>query len=182
MPPAVSDAGPLIHLSQVGQLLLLRELFVEVFITRRVKEEVVDIGVELGYNDALMVRNAIDNGWITVKDITDAMATTARRLTEDENISRTDAETLLLAKENDVEAVVIDEKILSNLAKMHGLTIWNTWTILLEGLRKGFIEIPDIESAIDELAERRHKLKPEQANEIREAARHIASTRKAEVG
>ena len=179
---AVSDAGPLIHLAQVNELLLLKKLFKGIFITSRVKREAVDTGVELGYDDALMVRKAIDDDWITVKDITDAMASTAKKLAEDENISRTDAETLLLAKENDVETVLIDERILSNLAKMHGLTIWNTWTILLEALRKGFIEIPDIESAIEELAERRHKLRPEQANEILEAARYIASTRKAEAG
>lgn len=178
MPPAVSDAGPLIHLSQVGQLLLLRELFVEVFITRRVKEEVVDRGAELGYDDAHAARAAIDEGWITVRDIPDETAATVERLAEDENISTTDAEVLLLAAENGVENVLIDEKILLNLARMYGLKIWSTWTILLEALRRGLVEVSDIESAIAELAERRHKLKPEQAREILEAARFVSSWRK----
>jgi hypothetical protein len=46
---------------------------------------------------------------------------------------------------------------------MYGLKTWNTWTVLLESLRKGFIEISDIESAIKELGDKRHKLKDEQS-------------------
>lgn len=175
MPPAVSDAGPLIHLSQVGQLHLLRELFDVISITRRVKEEAVDIGVELGYEDARTVKAAIGEGWIIVRDVPDEVAATVELLAEDENISTTDAETLLLAAEKDIENVLIDEKILSNLARMHGLKIWSTWTILLEALGRELIEVSHIESAIDELAERRHKLKDEQAREIIEAARLISS-------
>jgi len=174
---AVSDAGPLIHLAQINQLSLLRKLSKGVLITSGVKREVVDMGVELGYDDAQMVGRAMDEGWITIKDITYRIASIAERLAEDENISRSDAETLLLARENDVKAILIDEKIHSDLAKMYGFEVWNTWTILLEALRKGFIETSEIESAISELAERRHKLKAEQAAEILEAARLIASAK-----
>jgi len=77
-----------------------------------------------------------------------------------------------------VETILVDEKVLSDLAKMYGFKVWNTWTILLEALSKGFIEISDIESAINELAERKHKLKAGQAAEILEAARVIASARR----
>lgn len=178
MPPAVSDAGPLIHLSQVGQLHLLRELFDVIHITRRVKEEAADTGVELGYEDARTVKAAIGEGWIIVRDVPDEIAATVELLAEDENISTTDAETLLLASTNGTENVLIDEKILSNLARMHGLKIWSTWTVLLEALGRGLVEVSDIESTIAELAERRHKLTPEQAREILEAAKLVSSKRK----
>ena len=178
MPPAVSDAGPLIHLSQIGQLHQLRELFTEVYITHRVKEEVVDRGTELGYEDAHAAKAAIDEGWITIKEIPDEMTPTVERLAEDENISTTDAETLLRATGSGTENVLIDEKILSNLARMHGLKTWSTWTILLEALGRGLIETSDIESAMTELGDRRHKLRPEQAREILEAARLISSRKK----
>jgi len=174
---AVSDAGPVIHLAQIDKLFILKKLFKHILITPGVKREVVDKGVKLGYNDALIVRKAIDENWITIKDITTITASTAKRLAEGENISRSDAETLLLAKENKVETILIDEKVLSDLAKMYGFKVWNTWTILLEALSKGFIEISDVESAVNELAERKHKLKGGQAAEILEAARVIASAR-----
>jgi predicted nucleic acid-binding protein len=75
--------------------------------------------------------------------------------------------------------IIVDEKALSNLAKMYGLKVWNTWTILLESLRKGLIKISDVESAITELGEKRHKLKNNQAREILQAAKLIISKRKA---
>jgi len=47
-------------------------------------------------------------------------------------------------------------------------------------LRRGFIQISDIEAAIKELGEKRHKLKNEQATQILEAAKTIARKREEE--
>lgn len=174
MHAVVSDAGPLIHLAQINKLHLLKELFGEVLIIPRVKSEAVDKGIKLGHADALIVKKAVKEGWITIKEVSKKMASTAKRLAEAENLSLSDAETLLLAKEREVEVVLIDEKALSHLAKMYGLKVWNTWTILLEALSRRFIEMSDIKFAINELGKRRHKLKPEQATEILEAAKRIA--------
>ncbi|MEM2959587.1 MAG: hypothetical protein QW261_14905, partial [Candidatus Jordarchaeaceae archaeon] len=113
---------------------------------------------------------------IIVKSITKKGLSTAKRIAKGENISKSDAETLMLAIENKMRNILVDEKILSDLAKMHRLIVWNTWTILLEALHRDFIEIHDVESAIKELGERRHKLKAKQAAEILEAAKRIAST------
>lgn len=177
LPLVVSDAGPLIHLAQINKLLLLKTLFNRVVITPAVQREVVDEGLKCGHDDAMLVKQTIDEGWIFIKDIPKAAVSTVKRLVEGENISQSDAETLLVAKENKAELVLIDEKVLSDLAKMYGFEVWNTWTILLEALRKGFIELSGIESAIDELGERRYKLKAEQGTEILEAAKLIDSIR-----
>ncbi|MBS7251915.1 MAG: hypothetical protein KIH08_15190 [Candidatus Freyarchaeota archaeon] len=178
--PVVSNAGPLIILAQMSKLHLLKKLFECVLIIPEVKREVVNEGVKLGHSDALIVKKVIDEGWIIVKSVTKEGLSTARRIAKGENISKSDAETLMLAIENKMRNILVDEKILSDLAKMHGLIVWNTWTILLEALRRGFIEIHDVESAIKDLGERRHKLKAKQAAEILEAAKRIASTRQQE--
>ena len=175
MPLVVADAGPLIHLAQINKLFLLKSLFNQVIITPGVQRETVDEGIKRRYPDALIVRKALEEGWIVITELTKTEASIVNRLAEGENVSCSDAETLLVAKENTAELVLIDERGLSNLAKMYGFQVWNTWTILLEALRKGFIELSDIESAIHDLGERRHKLTAEQAVEILEAAKHIAS-------
>jgi predicted nucleic acid-binding protein len=175
--PAVSNAGPLIHLAQISKLHLLKKLFKNMLIIPKVRREVVDEGIKLGHNDALIVKEVIGEGWIIVKIITRKGVSTAKRIAKGENVSKSDAETLMLAIENKVRNILVDEKILSDLAKMHGFIVWNTWTILLEALRRGFIEVHDVESAIKELGERRHKLKAKQAAEILDAAKSMASTR-----
>ena len=99
------------------------------------------------------------------------------RLVIGENISHADAETLLLAKNKNAE-LLVDDKVVADLAKMYGLRIWNTWTILLESLSEGFIEVQDINNAIDELGKKRHKLSEKQAEEILKAANAIVTCKK----
>ena len=177
MPKVVSDAGPLIHLAQISKLHLIKKLFNQVLITPNVKREAYDEGIKLGHADAQIVGRAFEEGWIIVEDIPKSVASASKRLAEGENISKADAETLLLAKEKAAE-ILVDEKALSDLARMYGLKAWNTWTILLESLRRGFIEISDVESAITELGKKRHKLKDKQATEILKAAKFIASQKR----
>lgn len=176
MPRVVSDAGPLIHLAQINKLHLIKKLFNSISIAPEVKREVLDEGIKLGHADAQIIGKAIAEGWIIVESASENLALTAKRLVKGEKISQTDAKTLLLAKENKAE-ILVDEKILSDLAKMYGLKVWNTWTILLESLRSGFIEIFDIESAISELGEKRNKLNNKQATELLKAAKLVASSR-----
>jgi len=177
LPAVVSDAGPLIHLAQINKLYLLKKLFKKVIITPNVKQEAVDEGVKLGHSDAQIIGKAIEEGWIIVEEVPKRLASAIKRLAEDENISMADAEVLLFVREKKAE-VLVDEKALSNLARMFGLKTWNTWTVLLESLSRGFIEVSDIDVAIKELGEKRHKLKKEQAAQILEAAKLIARKRK----
>jgi len=172
----VADAGPLIHLAQIGKLQLLERLFQKVLITARVKVEAFDEGVRLGRVDAEAVGKALSEGWLRVEPVPERLAKLAVKLAEGENISRADAETLLLAKEKKAE-LLVDEKVLSDLAKMFGLKVWSTWTILLESLSEGLIEVADVENAISELGRKRHKLREKQASEILDAAKQIATRR-----
>ena len=173
----VADAGPLIHLAQIGKLHLVQRLFGQVTITPSVKREAVDEGVRLGYADAEVIGEALRDGWIVVEAVPERLVKNAGKLAEGENVSTADAETLLLAKEKKAE-LLVDEKIVSDLAKMYGLRVWGTCTLLLESLSKGLIEEADVEGAIGELGKRRHKLKEKQTLEILDAARRIASSRK----
>ena len=73
--------------------------------------------------------------------------------------------------------ILVDEKALSNIARLHGLRVWST-SILLEALSRGYIEVSDIEAAIRQLDEKRHKLKREHVEQILEVAKTIACRRK----
>ena len=177
MPVVVADAGPLIHLAQISRLFLVQRLFGQVTITASVKSEAVDEGVRLGYDDAEVIGGALRDGWIVVESVPSRLVKTAEKLALGENVSVADAETLLMAKELKAE-LLVDEKIVSDLAKMYGLRVWGTWTLLLESLSRDLIGVADVEDAIEELGKRRHKLKEKQALEILKAARRITSSRK----
>jgi len=58
---------------------------------------------------------------------------------------------------------------------MYSLEVWNTWTMLLEALRRSLIEESEIQKAIYELGGRRHKLSSGDAKQILDAADRIAA-------
>ena len=176
MPKVVSDAGPLIHLAQVRELHLLKKLFGCVSIVIEVKREAVDEGIRFGHVDAGLIMRGVQEGWVVVEDLPKSAVSVVRKLARDENLSLADAKTLILAKQTQAQ-IIVDEKILSDLARMFGLQTWNTWSVLLESLRRRQIGFADVEAAIAELGEKRHKLKAEQAAEILRIARLIEEQR-----
>jgi predicted nucleic acid-binding protein len=119
---------------------------------------------------------AVQEGWIVIEDLPRSAVTVAKKLARDENLSQADAKTLVLAKQTQAQ-IIVDEKVLSDLARMFGLHVWSTWIVLLEGLRRRHIRFGGVEAAITELAEKRHKLKAEQAAEILNAAKLIEKQR-----
>jgi predicted nucleic acid-binding protein len=168
----VADAGPLIHLSQVGRLHLVQKLFGQVTITSSVKREAVDEGVRLSYADAEVISCALRGGWIIVESVPGRLAKTAEKLALGENVSVADAETLLLTKEKRAE-LLVDEKIVSDLTKMYGLRVWGTWTLLLESLSRGLIEVADVENAVSALGKKKFRLNAKQVRDILDAAEFI---------
>jgi predicted nucleic acid-binding protein len=173
----VSDAGPLIHLAQIGKLGLLKKLFCVVLITQKVKIEVFDEGLRLGCADARAIGEALEDGWLRLEGVPERLAAPGVKLAEGENISRADAETLLLAVEKKA-VLLVDEKLLSDLAKMYRLQVRSTWTLLLESLTTGYVGISEIEGAVNNLGKSKFRLNAKQAKEILDAAKFIERHKK----
>jgi predicted nucleic acid-binding protein len=172
LPLMVSDAGPLIHLAQINSLQLLEKLFDNVLITAKVKIEVFDEGIRLNCADATVIGNALENGWLKIETVSERLTKSALKLALGENVSRADAETLLLAKEKKAE-LLVDEKVLSDLAKMYGLKVWSTWTLLLESISRDLVEVADVEAAVNTLGKKKFRLSAKQAKEVLDAAKFI---------
>lgn len=60
----IADAGPVIALSRIAHLTLLRDLFGCVWITETVRQEIMDGGL---FVDAALVQQAITEGWLAVE-------------------------------------------------------------------------------------------------------------------
>lgn len=172
MDAVVSDAEPLIHLAQIDKLFLLKKLFGIVYLTEKIKVEVFDEGLKLGCADAQLVGKALADGWLRVEAVSEHLANSALKLAEGENISKADAETLLLAVKKKA-ALLVDEKLLSDLAKMYKLKVWSTWTLLLESLAQNYLMLNEVEDAVEELGKKKFRLNAKQSEEILGAAKFI---------
>lgn len=73
---------------------------------------------------------------------------------------------------------MVDEKLLSDLAKMYRLRVWSTWTLLLKSLSRDYVRLDEMERAVDELGKKKFRLNGKQAQEILDAANFIEKRRK----
>lgn len=62
-PVVIADAGPLIALSRIARLDVLRELFGEVWMTDEIRREVLPLA---DFPGAALISEAIEGGWIRV--------------------------------------------------------------------------------------------------------------------
>jgi len=131
----VANAGPLIHLARINKLNLIHTLFKEIHIPETVKIETVDKGKTQGYADAIAIEKAISNEWIKVAKT----KPNSQKLAEEANISKGEAEAILLAKQMNTTKILIDDARARKIAQTVGLKPHGTIYILKLALVKKVI-------------------------------------------
>jgi uncharacterized protein len=113
---AVADSSPLIIPAKLGCFDLLNRLFPRIYISREVHHEVVVAGA--GLPGAPEVSEA---GWIEVKAVENPAALRAAQ--RQHGLGPGEMSAILLAKELDASAVLLDDYRARELAKAEGLDI-----------------------------------------------------------
>ncbi len=127
----VSDSSPLIHLSQIGRLNLLRKLFGELLIPPAVYHEVVVEGRERPGS-----REVREASWIKVVGVRNEYLKKILKLLLDEG----EAEAIVLALEANASLVLLDDREARLQAKRLGLRVTGTLGILLRAKKLGLIK------------------------------------------
>ena len=126
----ICDSSSLINLSLINQLQLLNEMYGEVLIPPSVYNEVVEVGANrVGSDD---VRNADFIQVVALYDPND--------VNDINPLSRTDAEVIALAKEQEADLIITRDKCLRRYARQEGLNAIHTLTFLIEAKRMGLIK------------------------------------------
>ncbi len=140
----VSNSTVLIYLAKIGQLSLLNKLFRKVLIPSEVFNEVVIRGRENQHPDAFVIEDAVEEGWIEVKEIE-----TLREL-EEFGIDSGEAEAISLAKSLGIP-VLLDQTHARIAAKALGLKPRGTIFVLLAALRKKLFTYEEYQDSLEEL-------------------------------
>lgn len=135
------NSSLIIWVSQVGHFDLLRDVFGMVAIAPAVYAETVDRAV--GYSNGANVRAAVAAGWMTVITPTD----TSKLVILKAQLHTGEAETIVIAEEHKMDAVLVDDLQARNFATAMGLKIIGTAGILLLASEKG-VRI-DVKVALD---------------------------------
>jgi predicted nucleic acid-binding protein len=126
-----TNAGPLIYLSVLGRLPLLRDLFAEILLPDAVYEEVVLHGHGLpGANET---KAAVEDGWLRRAVVQNRALVDA--LLGDLDIG--EAEAIALARELGLRWILMDDRSARAKARLMGLTVTGTIGVLLLARRSG---------------------------------------------
>jgi predicted nucleic acid-binding protein len=136
----VSNAGPLISLSSINQLNLLKLLFGTVFIPQAVYREVVILGDNRpGQTEVLKA------DWIRQLNVGN---TAMSRLMLDK-LDEGESESIVLASDLNADYIILDEKLARRKAKRIGLSVVGTLGIFL--MAKKASHIQDVASLLADL-------------------------------
>ena len=131
---AVSNAGPIIHLSWIDRLDLLTALFEEVVVPVAVREEVLRAGPHVPGIQA--IRDAFASGWLRVQPVLDSAA--ALRLTAE--LDRGESEAIVLMRETRAGLLLLDERRARARAGREGLRLVGTIGILQQARDRGLVQ------------------------------------------
>lgn len=130
--PAVSDTSPLLGLSAIGLLELLREQFGAVFIPQAVLAE---LKVETDFQGTPAIQQALKDGWLEARDIQNKPLAQALSL----ELDKGESEAITLAMDLGVEIIVMDERIGREHARAMGLKTIGVLGVLLNAKKHGRI-------------------------------------------
>lgn len=128
----VSNASPLITLSRIGRLDLLKQLFGRLHIASEVHEEVVVRGAGRPPADAVAGAD-----WIEIHPAADAVALASLRARH--ALGAGELATILLAVALRADMVIIDERAARRLCQAEGVAVMGCVGILERGHRRGLV-------------------------------------------
>ena len=146
----VSNAGPLIHLSKINQLNLLKDMYEEVVIPHEVKVETVNHGRERGFPDAIQIEDAINEGWIRVEEI--KISAEFTELAQITGLNIAEVAVIYYAYKNNGTAL-LDEDSARTFARTLGIPIRGSLGLVLQGLRRNLLSREEALKALEQLSE-----------------------------
>ena len=130
----VSDSTPLIHLAKAGCIDIMFSLYKEIYITKEVYREVVEEGLILEQEDAVIIKEHIGKR-IHVKN----PSSSSGNIIEKYSIHKGEAESIQLALGKEA-LLLINERDGRNAAKKEGIKVKGTIGVLFDSLKAGVID------------------------------------------
>ena len=140
--PVVSNTSPLLNLAIVDHLSLMYEQFGEILIPQAVLEE---LQVEEGLPGSQTLREAIEKGWLRVKEVMDQHYVKVLQI----DLDKGEAEAIALALQVKAKWVILDEREGRRVAKSLGLKVIGVLGILLRAQREG--KLPLLQKTMEDL-------------------------------
>ena len=155
MPPGsqmvVADASVLIALAKTGRIGLLRELYGEVAVGPRVKEEMIEGGREIQAPEVSVIEAAFQGKWMREVAPDASERRLSRRILTGSRLHEGEAEAIALASSRKL-MVLLDDKEARIVAQAMAVEFMGTAGILLEAFLHRALDFGALEAALEDLS------------------------------
>lgn len=187
---SVSSSTPLIYLTKIGKVKLLKEIFDKIYIPKEVFEEVIEMGRELNKEEVSPLEELIEEGFFEVKS--------ALWHSDDvEALHKGGVEAISVGRELKIKTLLIDDKKGFGIAKefglhpisktsvlfssrwqrqqlrQYGLSPLRTTAVLLMFYRGGIIDYKELCDSLSGLSEEGYFMKAEVYDKLIEGAKEL---------
>lgn len=140
---AVSDAGPIIHLSEIGYFHCLK-IVERLFIPKSVESEIRS-------KDAPGKSELKNAEWIITRELEESAKKKANKIARDFGIELPDAEAIVLARSNDIKLLFTDDKSIREIAGLYGLEVHGSAGITARAYRDKILGYEEVKDALEKL-------------------------------
>ncbi|MEM3502454.1 MAG: DUF3368 domain-containing protein [Candidatus Bathyarchaeia archaeon] len=172
--PIVSNTSPLIWLSKVGRITLLKKLFDEVIIPEEVYKEAVERSLQEGFSDALAIKECIDQGWIKILKLNERETELREKMMKKAfEIHVGEAQAIILARKTDA-LLLMDESSGRAFAETLGLKVKGTIYVVMKAFREKLIDRTETKEMMLALVSKGFRIEPKLlARILREIDTHM---------
>lgn len=160
--PTFSNTSPLIWLAKIGKLNLLKELFGEVLISEESYKEAVEKGLEEGFSDALIIKEAYEQGWIKVKQLDKNMTKICDKIMQHSfELHKGEAQAIALAHEIAKDTLLLmDDSSGRAFAEAWGLKVKGVLYVIITALRKELLDKKEAKDTALTLVNKGFRIEP----------------------
>jgi hypothetical protein len=160
--PTVSDTSPLIWLSKIGKLTLLKDLYTKILIPQEVYQEAVERGLKEGFSDALVIKEGCDQGWIRILQLDEKEVTFCQSIMEHSfELHMSEVQAIALTRKTGKDTLLlIDESSGRAFAEAWGLKVKGVLYVIMTALRCEFLDHAEAKETVLTLVQKGFRIEP----------------------
>jgi predicted nucleic acid-binding protein len=163
----IVNASPLIWLAKIGKLSLLKTLYGQVLIPSEVYIETVEKGLEHEFRDAIIIKEACEQGWIKTIDLDNAQTRLRDKILASlKELDRGEVEAIVYAKTTKADLILLDGSTARAFAESWEIKAKGTLYVILKAYRQGALTKNETKESILNLVEKGFRIDPKLLTKI----------------
>jgi predicted nucleic acid-binding protein len=162
MSQTVSNTSPLIWLARTSKLNLLKELFDVVLISDETFKEAVEVGLQEGYSDALLIKDACDQGWTKVERLNEKRVAICEKIMRHSfELHEGEVKSIVLAREIGKDTLLLmDDSSGRAFAETWGLKVKGVLYVIITAMRNNFLDKTEAKEIVLNLVGQGFRIEP----------------------